>query len=81
MRSDNLQQTMTQWISNLVLLFLFGQVMGVNIDLKTQCKIKFTYASHCISKNLTPRRMLKKSLLIAKINNWNNSFQNMYVML
>ena len=25
--------------------------------------------------------MLKKGLLIAKINNWNNSFQNMYDML
>ena len=26
----------------------------------TQCKIEFTYASHCVSKNLTPCRMLKK---------------------
>ena len=34
-----------------------------------------------VSKNLTPRRMLKKDLLIAKINRWNNSFQNMYDML
>ena len=25
----------------------------------THCKIEFTYASHCVSKNLTPRRMLK----------------------
>ena len=28
-----------------------------------------------------PRRMLKKCLLIAKINRWNNSFQHMYDML
>ena len=28
---------------------------------KTQCKIELTYASHCVSKNLTPRRMLEKS--------------------
>ena len=28
----------------------------------TQCKIEFTYASHCVSKNVTPRRMLKKCL-------------------
>ena len=27
---------------------------------KTHCKIEFTYASHCDSKNLTPRNMLKK---------------------
>ena len=26
----------------------------------TQCKIEFTYASHCVSKNLTSRRMLRK---------------------
>ena len=31
----------------------------------TQCKIKFTNASHCVSKNLTPRRMLKKCFLDA----------------
>ena len=48
----------------------------------TQCKIEFTYASHSVSKNLTPRTILKKDLLIAKINRWNNnSFQNMYDML
>ena len=29
---------------------------------------------HCVSKNLTPRRILKKCFLIAKINHWNNSF-------
>ena len=48
---------------------------------KTQCKIEFTYASHCVSKNVTPRRMLKKCFLIAKINRWNNSFQNMFDIL
>ena len=26
----------------------------------TQCKIEFTYASHCVSKNVMPRRMLRK---------------------
>ena len=46
-----------------------------------QCKIEFTYASRCVNKNLRPRRMLKKCLLIAKINWWSNSFQNMYDML
>ena len=45
-----------------------------------QCKIELTYTSHCVSKNLTPRRMLKKCFLIAKINHWNNSFRNMYDM-
>ena len=51
--------------------------------LKTQCKckIEFTYASHCVGKNLTPSRMLKKYFLIAQIVRWNNSFQNMYDML
>ena len=48
---------------------------------KMQCKIEFLYASHCVSKNLTPRRMLKTSFLIAQIIGWNNSFQNMYDML
>ena len=51
-----------------------------NIQNTTQCKIEFTYAFHCVSKNLRSRGMLKKGLLIAKINNWNNSFQNMYDM-
>ena len=49
--------------------------------LTTQSEIEFTYASHCVSTNLTPRRMLKKSLLIARINRWNSSFQNMYDVL
>ena len=50
-------------------------------NIRTQCKIEFTYASHCVSKNLTPRRMLKNSFLIAQIICLNNSFQNMYEML
>ena len=49
--------------------------------LKTQCKIEFTYVSHCVSKNLIPCRMLKTSFLIAQIIGWKNSFQNMYDML
>ena len=47
----------------------------------TQCKIEFTYASHCVSKDLTPRRMLKTSFLIAQIIDWNKRLQNMYDML
>ena len=47
----------------------------------TQCKIEFTYASHCDSKYLMPRRVFNKDLLIAKMNHWINSFQNMYDML
>ena len=47
----------------------------------TQCKIKFTYACHCVSENLTPCRMLKTSFMIPQIIGWNNSFQNMYDML
>ena len=31
-----------------------------------------------LGKNLTPRRMLKTSFLIAQIFGWNNSFQNMF---
>ena len=34
--------------------------------LTMQCMNEFTYASHCISKNLTTRRMLKTSFLIAQ---------------
>ena len=48
---------------------------------KTQCKIEFTYAPHCVSRNLTPHMILKKGSLIAQINRWNNNFQNMYYML
>ena len=46
-------------------------------NIRTQCKIEFTYASHCVSKNLTPHRMLKTSFLIAQIIGWNNSSLNM----
>ena len=47
----------------------------------TQCINEFTYASHCVSKNLTPGRMLENSFFIAQIIRWNNSFQNIYDML
>ena len=33
-----------------------------------QCKIEFTYASHCVSKNVTPRRMLKKNFPMFLLN-------------
>ena len=46
--------------------------------LTMQCMNEFTCASHCISKNVTPLRMLKKCSLIAKNNRWNNRFQNIY---
>ena len=29
----------------------------------TQCKIGFTYAPHCVTKNVTPRRIIKKCFL------------------
>ena len=48
---------------------------------KTWCQILYTMQLQCVSKILTPRRMLQKTSLIAKINRWNNSFQNMYDML
>ena len=48
---------------------------------KTRCQILCSMRLQCVSKILTPCRMLKKSSLIAKINGWNNSFQNMYDML
>ena len=48
---------------------------------KTWCQILCSIRLKCVSKILTPCRMLKKCLLIAKINRWNNSFQNMYDML
>ena len=47
----------------------------------TRCQILCSMRLQCVSKILTPRRMLKKSSLIAKINRWNNSFQNKYNML
>ena len=48
---------------------------------RTWCQILCTMRLQCVSKILTPRRMLQKTSLIAKINLWNNSFQNMYDML
>ena len=39
------------------------QILVIDIyicEYMTQCKIEFTYAPHCVSKNVTPRRMLKK---------------------
>ena len=50
-------------------------------DIKTWCQILCSMRLQCVSKIWTPRRMLKKCLLKAKINRWNNSFQNMYDML
>ena len=47
---------------------------------KTLFKIEFTYVSHYGSKNVTPRRMLKKCFLIAQMNRQINSFQNMQNM-
>ena len=40
------------------------------------CKIQLTFASDCVSKNVTPRRMLKNCFLIAQMNRQINSFQN-----
>ena len=52
-----------------------------NINDTTRCQILCSMRLQCISKILTPCRMLKKSLVIAQINRWNNSFQNIYDML
>ena len=43
----------------------------------TQRKIEFSYASHCVSNKVTPRRMLKKYFLVAQMNRQIKSFQNM----
>ena len=48
---------------------------------RTWCQILCTMRLQCVSKILTPRWMLQNTLLIAKINLWTNSFQNMYDML
>ena len=48
---------------------------------KTWCQILCTMRLQCVSKILTPRKMLQKTCLIAKINLWTNSFHNMYDML
>ena len=48
---------------------------------KTRCQILCSMRLQRVSKILTPRRMLRETLLIAKINRWNNSFQNMYGMV
>ena len=56
-------------------------VAGFYWPTKTWCQILCTMRLQCVSKILSPRRMLQKTSLIAKINLWNNSFQNMYDML
>ena len=71
------------FVSTRLLKTIFCQTLKIfsfNRNSETHRKIEFKYAPHYVSKNLTNRRMLKKGLLIAKINNWNNSFQNMYDM-
>ena len=47
----------------------------------TWCQILCSMRLQCVSKILTPLRLLQKTSLIAKINLWNNSFQNMYDVL
>ena len=49
--------------------------------LLTRCQVLCSMRLQCVSKILTPRRMLKKTSLIAKINRWKNNFQNMYDMV
>ena len=66
--------------------YMKAQYQSYNIgntqgDIKTWCQILCSMRLQCVSKIWTPRRMLKKCLLKAKINRWNNSFQNMYDML
>ena len=55
--------------------------VGGQYVIMTRCQILCSMRLQCVCKILTPRRMLKKSSLVAKINGWNNSFQNRYVML
>ena len=44
----------------------------------TQCKIRFTYQSHCVSKSVTPHRMLTKFFEIFQMNPEIISVPNMY---
>ena len=46
----------------------------------TQYKIRFTYQSHCVSKNVTPRMMLEKLSKIFQMNCEIDCFTNMYDM-
>ena len=46
----------------------------------TPCKIEFTYASHCVSKNVTPRRMLKICFQIAKMNQPSDKASNFLII-
>ena len=43
--------------------------------------LMFNAVAICVSKILTPRNVLKKCLLKAEINCWNNSFHIIYHML
>ena len=54
-----------------------GRLVPEYLNSETRCQILCSMRLQCVSKILTPCRMLKKSLLVAKINRWNNSFQNM----
>ena len=46
--------------------------------LQRNVRLSLHMCPKCVSKNVTPRRMLIKCFLIAKINRWNNTLQNMY---
>ena len=67
--------------ANTSVLFFYVCFVLIVCQCTTRCQILCSMRLQCVSKILTPRRMLKKSSLIAKINRWNNSFQNMYDML
>ena len=61
----------------IVMMMMVVVVVVFFTIIMTQFKIGFTYASHCVSKNVTPRRMLKKCFLISQMNRQITSFQNM----
>ena len=58
----------------------FEAWISFDLRLLTRCQISCSMQLQCVSKILTPGKMLKKTSLIAKINRWNKSFRNMYDM-
>ena len=60
----------------------FGGKQNSTLEIvtRTWCQILCTMRLQCVSKILTPLRMLQKTWLIAKINLRANSSQNMYDM-
>jgi len=65
------------WMPRNIMRLLFSVPFLIPDLLRRSVRSSSLTLSHSVSKNVTPRRMLKKCYLIAQMNRQINSFQNM----